>query len=404
MSVSAGRADTLGPGMRISEFVKSLSGRPELERLLDSMDAPSDLKSVAYEARPVLVAAHWLREPGKTLVVTSTYERALQWQAKLALCGVSEAQIAQLHSGISALFEDASPEHVALSERLGALKALIEDEPCIVIGTPQAALERTLPAEAFKEAFVSLRPGRQLEPTEFANTLVNLGYEHQDPVRLPGQFSRRGGIIDVYASGHDLPIRIELFGDDIEAIRQFDPNSQRSVGSIPAFEIVPSRETLYPSDMGDISGLILDSLQREVLDLGEEASHRLEETIAADADALGQKQYFDRLDLYRPLLHPESGSAVDLLGDGLLVLDEPLELESIAARAEDDLAQALEARHSRGEILHSTVHDYMLPPEHLASAPRVVSMSAMNATPDWLELPASLDVGAVSLSPYRGPG
>ena len=426
--------------MRISEWVRQLASHPGVAPTLETLRASCEWQSVSLEARPVLLAAWWLSqnsplpnpdsphpptpsprtshrgegEPDptpqhsntaspKVLIVTSSYERSLQWQAKLALCGVPESIIHQLHSGISALFEDASPEHVALSERIGALRALVEDEPCIVIGSPQAALERTLPADILRESFIHIKPGDGLDPERFLRQLVGLGYEHQEPVRQPGQFSRRGGIVDVYASGHDLPIRIELFGDVIESIRQFDPNSQRSVGTIPAFELVPSRETIYPPETVDMRGLIMDALEREMLSLSGEAAFRLEELIAGDAEALSQHQYFDRLDLYRPLLFPDSGSAIDLLGDGgMLILDEPLELDAIGARAEEDLGAALAARAERGEILHSTANDYMLPPEHLSNAARVVSMSSMNALPDWLSLPTTVLVNAQSLEPYRG--
>jgi len=177
------------------------------------------------------------------------------------------------------------------------------------------------------------------------------------------------------------------------------------VGVIPALSLAPSRETLYPSASISFREMLVGSMEREALDLPEEAAHRLEELILGDAEALESRQYFDRLDLYRPLLHPDSGSAIDLLGEeGLLLLDEPLELDAVATRAEEELAQALEARANRGEILHSTANDFMLPPEHLAGASRIVSMSAMNALPSWLELPTSRDLGAVSLAPYRGLG
>lgn len=388
--------------MRTSEWLSTLS---EVAAFSDMIgNGSTELRSIAYEARPVLLAHHWLRSPNQCLIVTASYERALQWQAKLSLCGVAEGFIYQLHSGISALFEDASPEHVALSERLGALRALVSKDPCIVIGSPQAVLERTLPSEVLQETFVHVRPGMEIDSDRLLNQMITLGYEQQEPVRLPGQFSRRGGIIDVYASGHDLPIRIELFGDEVESIRHFDPNSQRSTGAVPAFELVPSRETLIPPSIGDMRSLILDAATREALELGEEAANTLQELVAGDAEALEQRQFFDRLDLYRPLLYPDSGCAIDLLEDGLLVLDEPLELDSVASRAEEDLATALASRHERGEILHSTANDFMLPPERMAEAPTVVSMSAMNALPTWLTLGDSKEVNAVSLAPYRGLG
>ncbi|HJP83863.1 MAG TPA: DEAD/DEAH box helicase, partial [Fimbriimonadaceae bacterium] len=137
--------------------------------------------------------------------------------------------------------------------------------------------------------------------------------------------------------------------------------------------------------------------------LEDDAGRRLEELVAGDAEALSQKVYFDRLDLYRPMLHPDSGCAIDLLGDeGVLVLDEPLELETIAVRAEEELTQALAARAARGEILHSPASDFMLPPDHLASQERTLAATSMNALPNWIRGDVAREVGAMSLEPYRG--
>jgi transcription-repair coupling factor (superfamily II helicase) len=389
--------------MRLAEWARRLSTFQPTKAVLDSLDTSSEWQSIAAEARPVLLASAYLKRPRKTLVVTSTYDKALAWQAKLTLCGVPEYAIEQLPSGTSALFEDAAPEHIALSDRIGALKALASDSPCIVISTAPAVLERTLPREVLQDAFVDLKQGDTIDPDRLIQQLVNLGYEPQEPVRLPGQFSRRGGIIDVYASGHDLPVRIELFGDEVESIRNFDPNTQRSVGNADSLSLAPSRETLYTSGAdADFKSFVLETMEREMAELSDEDAERLRELVSADADAIEQKVYFDRLDLYRPWLHPDSGCAIDLLlDDGLLILDEPLELEAVANRAEEELAQSLTARADRGEILHQTAGDFMLPPEHLASHNLTTSMSAMNALPSWLNLPNKVEVAAASLEPYR---
>ncbi len=388
--------------MRIADWARRLALTPHLSSPL-ALESSCEWQSVAPEARAFLFAAAYKLSPRKALIVAANYERALAWHARLTLAGVPQDQICDLPSGTSALFEDAAPEHIALSDRLGALRALCEDKPWVVLTTPQAVLERTLPRDVLSEAFVEIKPGQEIDPDRLLESLVNLGYEPQEPVRLPGQFSRRGGIIDIFAAGRELPVRIELFGDEVESIRLFDPNSQRSVGQILELHLAPSRETLYTAGDADYRSMLLDSLEVESAALSDEAAATLEDLITGDAEALKQKQYFDRLDLYRPLLHPESGCAIDLLQDGdLLVLDEPLELESIVARAEEELGQALDGRHKRGEILKSYVSDFMLPPEHLASHCLTLSLSAMNALPDWLSLERRFDVGATSLEPYRG--
>lgn len=388
--------------MRIADWIERTAALPALSETLETLASGGEIRSVASEARPWLIAADYLRKPRRTLILAASYERALAWQAKLVLCGVPVERIRQLPSGLSALFEDAMPEHIALSERIGALEALVEKGPNIVIAAAPAALERTLPREILADAFITVKAGATLDSDKLLRQLARLGYENAEPVRIPGQFSRRGGIVDVFASGGELPVRIELFGDVVESLRTFDQNSQRSVAPLKVLRIAPSRETLHAAEDFNPE-ILLDAMEREASALQPEAAQRLEELVSADANALRQGVFFDRLDLYRPFLHPESGCALDLLDeDDLLVLDEPIELESVSARAEQELAHSLQARANRGEILHSTALDYVLPPEHLASHGLVVTLSAMNTLPDWLSLSRSADANIASLEPYRG--
>jgi transcription-repair coupling factor (superfamily II helicase) len=389
--------------MRTLDWALRLSEHSQIGPLLQPLDQSVEWRTVAPEARPILAAAGYLAHPRKTLIVTASYERALAWQAKLQLCGLNQDSIFQLPSGLSSLFEDAAPEHIALSDRLGALRALAEPGPIVAIASVGAALERTLPKEVLLASFIEIKVGAEMAPDEFLKSLIGLGYEQADPVRLPGQFSQRGGILDVFATGRDHPIRIEMFGDEIESIRIFDPNTQRSVGQVRSVSLVPSRESLYTQVDSGMAELIRNSASRESSLLEDESGERLMELVYADAISLEQRAYFDRIDLYRPILHPESGCAIDLLEEGdLLILDEALELESIAARGEEELSTALKARAQRGEILHSTALDFLLPAEHLASHPVTLAMTSMNSVPSWLQIPRKEDVDAISLEAYRG--
>lgn len=389
--------------MRVQDWTRELADLPAFNPILQRFGDACEFLSVPFEARPVLVAAAYAASPRRTLIVTANHDRALQWQAKLELCGVPKDRIVQLPSGISTLFEDATPEHQALSERIGALRALVEDEPWVVLATAPAALERTLPEEVLRTYFLALHPGLETDSEALVAKLASMGYERQEPVREPGQFSRRGGIVDVYAMGREFPVRIEFFGDEIESLREFDPQTQRSVGTVKLLRLAPSRETVFPTEPTTFTEMLEAAARHEAGGLSPEAAERLEETVAEDASAIDDKVFFDRLDLYRPLLHPDSGCAVDLVGEqGLVVLDEPVELEAIASRADDELAAALEARHQRGEILRSVARDYLTGVERFADCPRLATLSAMNALPAWLKLPAQLDLNASSLEPYRG--
>src|SRR5204863_394384 len=112
--------------------------------------------------------------------------------------------------------------HAALGERIAALSALVSGNRCIVIGTPEAIFQRTGSSDELMDAIFTLRSGESVDIDRLANRLVEIGYDSESTVSRPGQFSRRGGIFDISPSTAESPVRIELFGDDIESLRQFD--------------------------------------------------------------------------------------------------------------------------------------------------------------------------------------
>lgn len=389
--------------MRLAEWIPRLASHPLIAGLIAHDRGHVFWSGIPDEARAPLIAAGYRERPRKTLILTATHERCLKWQAKLQLCGISDQEIRQLPDGTSALFEDAAPEHLALSERIGALHALTDPEPAIILAAPGAALERTLPRELLEEVFFDLYPGQQVDMRDLVRKLDRLGYEPAEPVRIPGQYSVRGGILDVFVSGGETPIRLEFFGDEIESIRTFDPASQRSTGRIPGIRIAPSRETLFPEDPSAFLEMIGHSVDADSAKLDEASASRLREMVLADLDAIRRRAYFDRLDLYRPLLHPDSGCAVDLLGeDGLLVLDEPFEIAMLANRGGEELGLALAARASRGEILPAPSFDYMVGPDHLSLASNVIAMGLPNAVPEFLSDCVVQELAAESMSAFRG--
>ncbi|MBS1709136.1 MAG: DEAD/DEAH box helicase, partial [Armatimonadetes bacterium] len=158
-----------------------------------------------------------------------------------------------------------------------------------------------------------------------------------------------------------------------------------------------------PTPGSGIEDMVERALAMEANELPEAAAKVLEDTVHGDLRAIQQRVFFDRLDLYRPLVQPESGCAVDVLGDdGLLILEEPIELDAIATRSESELGESLEARTKRGEILKATPNDFVVPVERFGSHPRTIALSAMDGAPVWWEHDSEHAWEAQSLEPYRG--
>lgn len=386
--------------MRLDALARHLAETPSVKERLQLSSAPTSWAQIAPEARPLFVAALYQQAPRPLLIVTPNYERALQWQARLALYGVRDTRL--LPSGLASLYEDSAPESVALSDRIGALRALVSGEPAVVIATPLATLERTLPDDILRESFLEIRVGQESDVVDAAERLKKLGYEPADPVRVPGQYSKRGGILDVYPTGHERPVRIEFFGDLVEGIRTFDPNTQRSIAPQQELIVAPTRETLVPTPESGVVEMVEQALAMESDKLEPAQAKNLEEYVRGDIKAMQQRVFFDRLDLYRPLIQPESACAIDLLADnGLVVLDEALEIDAVALRGEEELEHSLDARERRGEILHTTVLDFVLPPSHLGSREQTLSMEAMGGQPNWFRAEHEIVWNAKGLHSYR---
>ena len=123
-------------------------------------------------------------------------------------------------------------------ERLRLVKSLHADEPNpIIVATVSSLMQRVPSQESLGGNTRRLKVGDRLDIEAFQNWLLEHGFHHTSAVDLPGEFSNRGGILDVFAPDFSSPVRIELFDDEIESLRQFDTSTQRSVSSLQQFEI-----------------------------------------------------------------------------------------------------------------------------------------------------------------------
>jgi transcription-repair coupling factor (superfamily II helicase) len=151
-----------------------------------------------------------------------------------------------------------APHFRVASARARALHAAALGQARVIVASAQALIPRLPAPESVVATSFDLRLGVELDPQALAEILVEGGYERQDPVDEHGEFSVRGGILDVYPAGEDSPVRIEFVGDTVESIRRFDPGTQRSIETLDQFQIVPVRE---PGSGADTQSNIFDYLR-----------------------------------------------------------------------------------------------------------------------------------------------
>jgi transcription-repair coupling factor (superfamily II helicase) len=140
-------------------------------------------------------------------------------------------------------FENLSPHPDVQEQRAAALWRLATGAVSILIAPAEAAALRLFDRDFYASLAVTLRRGEEMDVEILTAHLASVGYTQMDLVEMPGQFTRRGGILDVYSPEADRPVRIEFFGDEIETIRKFDPETQRSLAGLDEAHLAPLTET-----------------------------------------------------------------------------------------------------------------------------------------------------------------
>ncbi|MFO7711941.1 MAG: transcription-repair coupling factor, partial [Dehalococcoidia bacterium] len=227
-------------------------------------------------------------------------------------------------------------------ERVRTLAALALDpggeSPPLVVASALAIMNKTIPRSDFAGACRILEQGMTADPMELLGRWQSIGYEMEETVEAPGQMSRRGGIVDIFPPTSQLPVRLEFFGNRVESMRAFDPESQRSSGMVSSVIVTPVREFLPAPNGSRLSSLDLQGCDDE-----------LRQRFETDLARLRDGEWFPGAEFYAPLFN--TGSAFDYLAeDALLVLDEPEGIELVVGRLSEESEQLRAARIHRGEL------------------------------------------------------
>src|SRR3954447_4316917 len=140
-------------------------------------------------------------------------------------------------------FENLSPHPDVQEQRAAALWKLATGAVSILITPVEAVAMRLFERDYYASLAVSLKRGEEIDVEVLTAHLASVGYTQMDLVEMPGQFTRRGGILDVYSPESDRRVRIEFFGDEIDTIRKFDPETQRSQAGLDEAQLLPLTET-----------------------------------------------------------------------------------------------------------------------------------------------------------------
>ncbi len=321
----------------MSLFTESIRTDPEYKQLLRVLESD-------FRLNPLPILASGLCDGAADSFLISLLEDSKGYRGgtALLLCPEEKDCVRLLgmleRYGIRAAFymaRDLTFYHITASheyehERLRVLSGLLSGDYDIVLTTPDAALGYTVPPATLRERLISVDETDTLDPKIFAKRLINAGYVRVELVDSPGQFALRGGIIDIYppygrfsdSDGDEkrgaYALRIELFGDEIDRMGLFDPDTQRMTQGVLSASFPPARELLPAAETLDRLKKVISAQFRANTD--ERVSEELIKEGAAIDRAKNGDGEISFLDKYITLVYPERASLLDYFDGRRLVL------------------------------------------------------------------------------------
>lgn len=221
---------------------------PDLNRIL-SAKSPLTLASVARGAQPLVMADLARAAKGRAVFIAPD-EAAMRAIADSAAYFAPELEVIELPAWDCLPFDRASPALSVSARRLAALERLQRKRkgPQLLVTTINAVLQRVLTPFRIRESTRLLEPGMEIGRESLIALLQRQGYSRTDTVVDAGEYAVRGSVFDIFPSGLDHGLRLDFFGDELETLRLFDPNTQRSVQPVETHLLLPASEALLDED------------------------------------------------------------------------------------------------------------------------------------------------------------
>lgn len=325
-----------------------------LQALIDAYSKDSDFESIASgvksgmkeqlisgltgSARQVMIAALHKQLDRPMLVVTHNMFAAQKVADDLQeALSADQVLLYPANELIAAEAAISSPE--TLAQRIDVLLKCAKGFRGIIV-IPLSGARRYLPSpEIMANAEITLEQGGTLDLESFLRGMVELGYERVERVETQGEMSVRGGIIDFFPVTSGLAYRVELFDDEIDSIRTFDPVDQRSIDKTNQVVITPCKELIASEDKmkqaADRAAILLEEQLEKTTD--RQAKLRLRDEIHREIELLREHVYFPEIYKYVTELYPEKQTIYDYMPqDTVLILDEPARLLETGKQLERD--------------------------------------------------------------------
>ena len=352
-------SSTIQSGTALQNTLQRVKDSTEFKQILDQLRRGARVISisglVAGSARALAVAA-LQREVGKPFAVVTQSTRDIEpWERDLRFwyCALSGKQtcneeVLVLPASESDPYAGVSPHAQTLEQRALTLWRLRQHSHDLVLLTARALARKTVSPSAIADYGTVLKRDSEIPPDVLVEKLMATGYMREDPVSAVGEYSMRGGIVDIWPPGLSAPVRIEFFGDTIDSLREFDPETQLSTGQLRVVEVPPMHELSVNSQ--DFQ-LWAEAARERWTDDRYARSLRDRTAFANEGEAFAGWEWLI------PIIKDCNSNIFEHLKDAVLVVDEPGGIESYLSDDYDELSRRYK------EI--DQADDIALPPEDL---------------------------------------
>lgn len=240
----------------------------------------------------------------------------------------------------------------AVFKRLEMLNRILEGNYRFIVVSVDSLVHKLIPPDMFADSILDIQVGKRIDLPFMQKKLVTMGYERVTVVEHKGQFAVRGGIIDIYPINYSLAVRIELFDDEIDSIREFDSDSQRSVEQLKNIKIIPAREIIYNEDKRDnIINAIETDLSEVLKKAGKEYKALIRQNILNDICRLKDSYYFEGIDRYINYIIDKPSTLIDFTSGCLVFADESGKMKNRVENINFELEESCKGLMEKGRLL-----------------------------------------------------
>jgi transcription-repair coupling factor (superfamily II helicase) len=321
----------------------------EIKRLRDEIRRGTrviSLGGLTSIASKAFVLSHLKAQIAKTFVVVADSNKELEnWDCDLdffqSKIQNQKSKILSLPSFETDVYSGISPHAETLERRALTLWNLSFAQPDFLVVSTKSLVTKTVPLKEMVGLGAILKRDEDFPPEDLIEKLVAAGYVREEPIKNIGEFSVRGGILDVWSPTAEMPVRIEFFGDTVDSIRQFDAETQLSVGQLKEISIAPMRE--FAAASADFNDWAFFARERF-------ADEKQARAVKDRTDFAAEGESFSGWEFLMPLVKPREATVFEYLKDAIFVVDEPPLVEQSLGSFYETLENRFQEITSAGEI------------------------------------------------------